>query len=94
MSTARISAAAVGETATAADLPQTINEATLRTNAASNCAGTAVPLFARMPVNAIAGTAVHNYTPSPFSQDTWNAWEWYVTRPTTKKPAHPTTKKH
>lgn len=43
---------------------------------------------------AIAATGVHNYRPSPFSQDTWNAWEWFVSRPAPKRPAHPATKKH
>ncbi len=26
-----------------------------------------------------ANTRVNNYLPAPFSQDTWNAWEWWVT---------------
>jgi peptide/nickel transport system substrate-binding protein len=29
---------------------------------------------------AAASTRVHNYQPSPFSMDTWNAWEWWVSR--------------
>jgi peptide/nickel transport system substrate-binding protein len=27
---------------------------------------------------AAASTRVHNYDPSPFSMDTWNAWEWWL----------------
>jgi hypothetical protein len=45
---ASISGAAVGETATAADLPQTINDAALRTQAAPN--------LHRMADNAVLGT--------------------------------------
>lgn len=26
-------------------------------------------------------TRVHNYEPGPYNQDTWNAWEWWVTPP-------------
>ncbi|MGH2387890.1 MAG: peptide ABC transporter substrate-binding protein [Chloroflexota bacterium] len=28
-----------------------------------------------------ANTRLHNYLPAPFSQDTWNSWEWWVTPP-------------
>jgi peptide/nickel transport system substrate-binding protein len=27
---------------------------------------------------AAAGTRVHNYSPGPYSLDTWNAWQWWV----------------
>jgi peptide/nickel transport system substrate-binding protein len=38
---------------------------------------------------AIAGDNVHNYQPGPFSEDTWNAWEWFLTKaaPAKTKPA-------
>jgi len=26
-------------------------------------------------------TRVHNYEPGPYNQDTWNAWQWWVTPP-------------
>jgi peptide/nickel transport system substrate-binding protein len=41
---------------------------------------------------AIAGTNVQNYQPSPFSQDTWNAWEWSISTPAAAKA--PPAKRH
>lgn len=32
---------------------------------------------------AAVSTRLHNYRPSPFSQDTWNAGEWWLTPPAT-----------
>ncbi|MDB5074666.1 MAG: peptide transporter substrate-binding protein, partial [Chloroflexi bacterium] len=30
---------------------------------------------------AAASTRVHNYTPAPYSLDTWNSWQWWVDSP-------------
>jgi peptide/nickel transport system substrate-binding protein len=40
---------------------------------------------------AVASTRVHNYQPGPFSQDTWNAWQWFISKPAPKT-THGTTK--
>lgn len=34
---------------------------------------------------AIKASDVYNYAPSPFSQDTWNAWQWFISKPTPRK---------
>jgi peptide/nickel transport system substrate-binding protein len=40
---------------------------------------------------AMAATYVYNYRPSPYSQDTWNAWQWFISKPRPAA-AHRTTK--